>query len=365
MTSKIIDPWGSVLVEDYARLIKDFGLETFSDKLELFPKPNRLMKRGAVFAGRDLKRIAEAIKKKEDYYVLSGIVPSAERIHFGTKMVIEDIRYFQEHGGEAFVLVADLEAMAARGISIEEGRKRALDFYIPAYIALGLDPKKTTFYFQSENKEVLHLAYEFAKKITANEFEAIYGSNDPGKMFSALTQVGDILYPQLKKRRPGIIPVGIDQDPHLRLTRDIVARTKSKYDFVPPSSIYNKYTPALNGKLKMSKSEPESCIELPEDVKSVCKKIKNAVTGGRDTLEEHRKLGAVIEKDMVFELLKQHLIEDDGELQKIHDDYKSGKMLSGELKIIACEKMTKFLEDFSTKLENARKHVDELKFVEF
>jgi tryptophanyl-tRNA synthetase len=363
MTGKIIDPWGSVLVEDYARLIKDFGLESFD--FSLFPNPNRLMRRGVVFAGRDIRRIADAIKKKEDYYVLSGIVPSAEKIHLGTKMVIEDIRYFQEHGGEAYVLVADLEAMAARGVTLEEAKKRAMEFYIPAYIALGLDPKKTTFYFQSENKEVMHLAYEFAKKITANEFEAIYGSNDPGKMFSALTQVGDILYPQLKKRRPGVIPVGIDQDPHIRLTRDIVARMKSKYDFVPPSSIYNKYTPALNGKLKMSKSEPESCIELPEDAKSVCKKIKNAVTGGRDTIEEHRKLGAVIEKDMVFELLKQHLVDDDNELQKIHDEYKAGKMLSGELKLIACEKMVKFLEDFTAKLEKARQKMGDLNFISF
>ncbi len=355
--TKIIDPWGSVLVEDYAKLIKDFGLEQFSQYLELFPNPNGLMRRGAVFAGVDVKRIADAIRKKEDYYVLSGIMPSAEKIHLGTKMVIEDIRYFQDHGAETYVLVADLEAAAARGVTLEEGKKRALEFYIPAYIALGLDP--------SENKEVMHLAYEFAKKITANEFEAIYGSNDPGKMFSALTQVGDILYPQLKKRRPGVIPVGIDQSPHIRLTRDIVARTKTKYGFVPPSSIYNKYTPALNGKLKMSKSEPESCIELPEDAKSVCKKIKNAVTGGRDTLEEHRRLGAIIEKDMVFELLKQHLIDDDRELQKIHDNYKSGKMTSGELKQIACDKMTKFLEDFSAKLEKARQNIDKLKFVSF
>ncbi len=361
--AKTIDPWGSVLVEDYARLIKDFGLETFLDGL--FPEPNRLMRRGVVFAGRDVRRIADAIKKKEDYYVLSGIMPSAEKIHLGTKMVIEDIRYFQEHGADAYVVVADLEAVAARGVTLEEAKRRALDFYIPAYVALGLDPKKTTFYFQSENKDVVHLAYEFAKRITANEFEAVYGSNDPGKMFSALTQVGDILYPQLKKRRPGVIPVGIDQDPHIRLTRDIVARTKTKHDFVPPSSIYNKYTPSLSGKLKMSKSEPESCIELPEDPKSVCRKIKNAVTGGRDTLEEHRRLGAVIEKDMVFELLKQHLIEDDAELKKIHDDYKSGKMTSGELKQLACEKMTKFLDDFSTKLEKARKGVNDLKFVHF
>src|SRR3989344_2914834 len=362
MKQKIIDPWGSELLEDYGKIVKDFGLDIFDVKLSL--EPNRLMRRGVVFAGRDLKIISDAIKNKKKYYVLSGIMPSNEKIHFGTKMVVENIRYFQEHGAETYILVADLEAASTRGVTLEEARKRALDFHIPAYIALGLDPKKTTFYFQSENREVMNYAYEFAKKITLNEFEAIYGSADPGKIMAAMTQVADILYPQFKERKPGIIPVGIDQDPHIRLTRDIVRRFKEKKFFLP-SSIYHKYTPSLDGSMKMSKSKPESCIELPEDIKSVKRKIKNALSGGRDTLEEHRRLGASVEKDMAFELLKQHLVEDDWELDRIYHEYKSGKMTSGELKEIACSKMEEFMEDFVKGLENAKKHLSSLNFVKF
>lgn len=359
---KIIDPWGSGLVEDYEKIIKDFGLEVFD--LNLFPNPNRLMRRGVVFAGRDLKIISKCIKEKKRFYVLSGIMPSYEKIHFGNKMVVENIRYFQEQGADSYVLVADLEAAATRGVSLEEAQKRALDFHIPAYIALGLDIKKTNFYFQSENKEVMNYAYEFAKKITLNEFKAIYGSAEPGKIMSAVVQVADILFPQFEERMPGIIPVGVDQDPHIRLTRDVVSRIKEKR-FFPPSGLYHKYTLSLDGSLKMSKSKPASCIELPEDIKQVCKKIKNAKTGGRDTLEEHRRLGAKIEEDMVFELLKQHLVEDDKELNKIYEAYKSGKMTSGEIKEIACEKMTRFMNDFVKKTEKAKKQIDKLKFIKF
>ena len=359
---KIIDPWGSELLEDYEKIVKDFGLEIFN--ADLFPKPNRIMRRGVVFAGRDLNIISKCIKEKKRFYVLSGIMPSNERIHFGTKMVVENIRYFQEQGAESYVLVADLEAAAARGVSLKEAQKRALDFHIPAYVALGLDIKKTNFYFQSENKEVMNQAYEFAKKITLNEFKAIYGSADPGKIMSAVVQVADILFPQFKERMPGIIPVGIDQDPHIRLTRDIVNRMKKKGFFLP-SGLYHKYTPSLDGNIKMSKSKPESCIELPEDLKAVCKKIKKAKTGGRDTLEEHRKYGAKIEEDMVFELLKQHIVEDDKELNKIYEEYASGKMTSGEIKEIACEKMTEFMNDFVKKTEKARKRIDKLKFIRF
>ncbi|MBI2659089.1 tryptophan--tRNA ligase [Candidatus Woesearchaeota archaeon] len=362
MKHKIIDPWGSGLLEDYEKIIKDFGLEIFHSGI--FPNPNRIMRRNVVFAGRDLKIISDAINQRKKYYVLSGIMPSNEKIHFGTKMVVENIKYFQEHGAHSYILVADLEAASTRGVTLEEARKRALDFHIPAYVALGLDPRKTIFYFQSENREVMNYAYEFAKKITLNEFEAIYGSADPGKIMAAMTQVADILYPQFKERMPGIIPVGVDQDPHIRLTRDVVRRFKERKFFLP-SGLYHKYTPSLDGDIKMSKSKPESCIELPEDIKSVKRKIKNALSGGRDTLDEHRKLGARIEKDMVFELMKQHLVEDDKELDSIYHEYKSGRMTSGELKEIACSKMEEFMGNLVKGIEHARKNIDRLNFVKF
>jgi tryptophanyl-tRNA synthetase len=363
MTNKIIDPYGSELVEDYEKIVKDFGLEQFD--VGLFPNPNRIMRRGVVFAGRDLQIISKAIKEKKKFYVLSGLMPSGEKIHFGNKMVVENIRYFQEQGAEAFILVADLESAAARGVSLEEAKKRALEFHIPAFVALGLDPKKTTFYFQSENKDVVHMAYEFAQRITENEFKAVYGNNNPGRVMSAVTQVADILYPQLKEPMPGIIPVGVDQDPHIRLTRDIVRRVKSKYKFFLPSGFYHKYTPSLDGELKMSKSKPESCIELPEDLKQVSKKIMRAKTGGRDTIEEQKEKGGEPEKCMVFELYKQHLIEDDKELQKVYEDCKAGKLTCGECKKNCCGLMTKFMSDFNKKRENVKKNIDKLKFIEF
>ena len=359
----IIDPWGSVLVEDYEKIVKDFGLEVFD--ISMFPSPNRLMRRGAIFAGRELNAIAKAIKDKKRFYVLTGIMPSGEKIHFGNKMVVEMVKYFQDQGADTFLLVADLEAAATRGVSLEEAQKRALNFHIPAYIALGMDPEKTVFYFQSQNMDVVHLAYEFAKKITLSEFKAVYGDADPSRIMSALTQSGDILFPQLDERMPGIIPVGVDQDPHIRLTRDIARRTKQKYKFFLPADIINKYTPSLDGALKMSKSRPMGNIDLPEDIKSVRKKVMGALTGGRDTVEEQKKKGGQPEKCMIFELYKQHLIDDDKQLQKIYDDCKAGKLLCGEDKKNCCAMIEKFMKDFEAKIVKARKQVGKLKFIKF
>lgn len=361
--AKIIDPWGSELVEDYEKIVKDFGLEAFDDGI--FPNPNKAMRRGVVFSGRDLGMISKAIKNKKRFYVLSGIMPSGEKIHFGNKIVVENIRYFQEQGGYAYILIADLESACTRGVSLEEAQRRALNFHIPAYIALGLDPKKTTFYFQSENKDVIHLAYEFAKKITLNEFKAVYGNADPSRIMAAMTQVGDILYPQLKERMPGIIPVGVDQDPHIRLTRDVARRTKEKYNFFLPAGLYHKYTPSLDGGLKMSKSKPESCIELPESMEKVRKKIMGAKTGGRDTVEEQREKGGNPDKCMIFELYKQHLIEDDEELQKIFEECKSGRLICGEDKKHCCKLMEEFMNNFKDGVEKAKKHITKLNFIKF
>lgn len=357
----IIDPWGSALVEDYEKIIKDFGLEVFNPSM--FPDPNKIMRRNVVFAGRDLKRIADCVKKKKKFYALSGIMPSNDKIHLGNKMVVENLKYFQEHGAKTYILVADLEAATTRDISLEEAQERAMNFHIPAYIALGLNPKKTIFYFQSENRKVMNLGYEFAKKVTLNEFKGIYGQAEPSRIMAAVLQAGDVLFPQLEEKIPGIIPVGIDQDPHIRLARDIVARTRSRYDFIPISSIYHKYTPSLDGGLKMSKSKPSGCIVLPEDIKSASKKIKSAKTGGRETVEKQKELGGMPEDCMVFELYKQHLVNDDDELQNIFNKCKKGKLTCGEDKKHCIEHFKMFMETFYSNLERARKMVDKLKFI--
>lgn len=359
----LIDPWGKELVEDYERLIKEFGMEHFDNNE--FPEPNLQMRRGINFGGQDLAQIALAIKQKKPYYCLTGIMPSSEKIHLGTETVVQNVKYFQDHGAKTFLLVADLEAQATRGVSLEEGKKRALEFHIPAYVALGLDPKKTIFYLQSENKKVSNLAAVCAQKVTENEFRAIYGSVHPAKVMSAFIQAGDILWPQLGEEIPGIIPVGIDQAPHIRMTRDVARRLKGEYKFFLPSALYHKYTSALDGSFKMSKNSSLGKIEFPEEgMKALEKKIMNAVTGGRATAEEQRKKGGRPEKCAVFGYCKNHFIKDDKTLNKMSEECVSGKNLCGE-----CKKKygalyaIKFFEDFNKKFEEAKKNIGKINFL--
>ena len=362
-----IDPWGKELIEDYTRLIKEFGMKEFD--ANLFPNPNLQMRRGINFGGQDLEQIATAIENKKPFYVLSGIMPSSEKIHLGTETVIQNIKYFQEHGAKTYVLIADVESQATRGISIEEGKRRALEFHIPTYLALGMDIDKTNFYLQSENKKVSNLAVICSQKVTENEFRAIYGSVHPSKVMSAFTQMGDILYPQLEEKMPGVIPVGIDQAPHIRMVRDVARRLKAEHGFFLPSALYNKYTSALDGSFKMSKSgEDNAKIEIPEkDFKLLEKKINKTLTGGRVTKEEQKAKGGEINKCVVYEYCKNHFIKDDKKLKEMFEECIGGKNLCGECKAkYGVPYAIKFYEDFNTNFLKAKKNIanGKIKFVE-
>jgi tryptophanyl-tRNA synthetase len=146
-------------------------------------------------------------------------------------MVIDQVRWFQEQGADITVTVADLEALATRGTSLSRGRKTAIDEYVHNYAALGLDPETTNIYFQSSRPEVQRLAFTLGRRTNLSEFEAIYGFSGETNLAhvqAPLVQAGDIIHPQLDEfggLRPIVVPVGIDQDPHLRLTRGIAQKT--------------------------------------------------------------------------------------------------------------------------------------------
>ncbi len=223
-----IDPWSSEQSTDYARIIDQFGLSNVDS--DILPKPGMLHRRGVVFAHRDLDVIIDRIHRSASFGVLTGLMPSG-KMHLGHSMVIEQVRWFQEHGADVTVAVADLEALATRGTSLSLGRETAIREYVHNYAALGLDPEKTNVYFQSSRPVVQRLAFTLGKRTNLSEFESIYGFHGETSLShlqAPMVQVGDIVHPQLDEfggLRPIVVPVGIDQDPHLRLTRDITQKT--------------------------------------------------------------------------------------------------------------------------------------------
>ncbi len=223
----VLDPWGSSTVADYRKLFEQFGIESFDDVLSEVPNPHYLMRRGVIFGHRDYSPVAEAMRNDDPFASLSGFMPTGDP-HIGHKMVFDEIIWHQEQGGDAYALIADLEAHAARELSWSEIDEHARS-YVLSLLALGFDPEDGELYRQSDNRELQDLAFELGAETNFSELQAIYdfdGETDVSHMQSVVTQMADILYPQLDEPKPTVIPVGPDQDPHMRLARDLAARMR-------------------------------------------------------------------------------------------------------------------------------------------
>jgi tryptophanyl-tRNA synthetase len=357
-----IDPWSGEEVKDYGRLMRDFGIQPMEPLLKKIPNPLPMMRRGIVFGHRDLDVILDAAKKKKPWAMMTGLMPTG-RFHIGHMLLAQQIIYYQDLGAKIFLCVADIEAHNVRGASLEELRKNAIKEYLLNYIALGLKPGNLDFYFQSGRTASYYtLAATISRKTTYNEMKDIYGDISPGKTMAALIQVADILHPQLEEfggPKPVLVPIGADQDPHIRLTRDLASRMGG---FVLPSATFHKFIPGLKGG-KMSSSDPYSYVALTDTPEQAKKKIfKYAFSGGANNVAEHRKKGGNTDVDVSYQYLRFLFEPDDKKLARIKEEYESGRMLTGELKTILVEKLQKFLARHARKREKAKNMVS--KFID-
>ncbi|MFA5613150.1 MAG: tryptophan--tRNA ligase [Methanoculleus sp.] len=414
-----VNPWSNNQTVDLDRLFAGFGIEPIGEVTERLPEVPPFMRRGVVVGHRDYGIIADAIRDRTPFHVLTGFMPSGLP-HLGHLMVMKEVVWHVQQGGNGYVAIADREAHAVRGISWEKCREFGRE-YLKALYALGFCG---TTYYQSKNETLKDLAFEASTKVNFSELSAIYGFGPEttlGHAISVATQVGDILYPQLDAGpAPTVVPVGLDQDPHIRLTRDVAhklrmftvedrgdhisVRSKNApadaleavhrafagskkyaghvdirdqsysrvddavrdieiacggFGFYLPSSTYHIFMPGLQGG-KMSSSIPESLFGFYETEKSVRKKVMAALTGGRMTLEEQKRLGGEPDRCSIYLLNLFHMLEDDAELAELRRRCESGDMTCGQCKKETHERVQVFLTDLRDKMDAVEHLVDEV-----
>ena len=343
-----LDPWGASYIKDYSKLFDLFGIEPLDkSKFNVF-ETNRYIRRNIDFGHRDLDRILRAVKNNEPYAVMSGIKPTGP-FHLGSKMTADEIVYFQRLSPEAraFYGIADVEAYCDNGLSFAESSKIAVN-NLADILALGLDPDRAYVYKQSEAIHVMNMSFIFSKDVTYNMMKAIYGAKPFGLYISALIQAGDILLPQRKEfggPKPVLVPVGADQDPHLRLARDLAKKHNSDFKFIMPSAIYHKLIRSLSGEYKMSKRDPMSLITLDDDLAVAKKKVMSCLTGGKESTELQRRLGGEPEKCVNYELCMIHFAENDELVKRIHQECISGQRICGDCKKETSELVVGFLKE--------------------
>jgi tryptophanyl-tRNA synthetase len=365
MTKGKITPWEVEGKIDYEKIVKEFGLKEIDDELlekmkSFTGELHVLLRRKYFFAHRDLDIVLEEAKNG-GFFLYTGRGPSGP-MHIGHLIPFLFTKWLQDKFKvNAYIELTDDEKFLEpkRKLNLEDTRKWAYENILDI-IAVGFDENRTFIFQDTEYiRNVYPLAIKIAKKINFSTVRAVFG-------FTNETNIGLIFFPSLEivptffEEKICLIPAAVDQDPFWRLQRDVAESLGKR----KAAQIHSKFLPPLTGiEGKMSASKPETSIYLTDDEKTVREKIyKHAFSGGQPTIELHRKLGGNPDIDVSFQWLKTLFEEDDNKLKKIEEDYRSGKLLTGELKEILIEKLVKFLQEHQRRREEAKEKVKDFKY---
>jgi tryptophanyl-tRNA synthetase len=342
---------------DNEKLIKEFGAKPI-ENLSSSSKPDfYTFDTGVLVSHRDFDKFFSALKKGEKCAILSGVNASGS-LHLGHKAVFDTNLFFQKkYNLPIFIPISDDESYVTGKVKDQEEALKNAKQLAKELIAYGFDPKKTYFIIDQIYTDIYNLAIKLSRKITLSEIKATYGyknEDNPGMYFYPAIQAAHILFPQEKfKIKNVLVPIGPDEDAHIRIARDMASR----FGYNKPAILHSKFLPGIDGK-KMSKSK-NNAIFLNDSEKAIKKKIAQSFSGGQKGLEEHRKKGGNPDIDVSFIYLKNLFLSQE-KSKKIYQDYKSGKLLTSELKKIFLSEVTKFVKKFQSNLKKvSQKQIDE------
>ncbi len=355
-----VTPWEVSGEVDYDKLIKEFGTSRIDSKLmgkmekACGGEPHPMLRRDFFFSHRDLHLALDDHEKGGGFFLYTGRKPS-KGMHIGHLVPMIMTKWLQERfKTNLYIEITDDEGFLHKKERTWKGVQEAAHDNILDIIAVGFDPERTFIFKDSEYvRNVYPLLMRTARKITGSTVKAVFGFTDS-------TNIGIQMYPAYQaiptffEKRRCLIPCAIDQDPYWRIQRDIA----EGLGFHKTAAIHSRFIPPLQGVSgKMSSSAgAETCILLTDDEKTVKKKInKYAFSGGQATVEEHRKLGGNPDIDVPFQWLRILFEPDDRKLRQIEDDYRSGKMLTGEMKQLLIEKVNAFLKEHEQERKRAEK----------
>ncbi|KAH7869621.1 uncharacterized protein C8R40DRAFT_1130111 [Lentinula edodes] len=367
---QVVTPWdvqGSVSNDgkqqaiDYEKLIVQFGTRRIDESLlQRFEKltgrkPHVLLRRGMFFSHREFDKILDRYEQGKPFFLYTGRGPSSDSMHLGHMIPFVFTKWLQDVFDVPLViqLTDDEKFLFKHELKVEQtkafGRMNARDI-----IAVGVNPDKTFIF--SDYDYVSGPFYEnvskISRQITYSQAKATFGFNDSdniGKIHFASIQAAPSFsnsFPQIFGSVSNItclIPCAIDQDPYFRLTRDVAQKLK----YPKPALIHSKFFPALQGpQTKMSASDPNSSIYMTDKPAQIKNKInKHGFSGGQETEEEHRRLGGDTEVDVAYQYLT-FFLEDDEELANLGEEYRAGRLLTGQLKAKCIQLLQQFVSDF-------------------
>lgn len=369
---QVVTPWevggavvdGKELEIDYDKLVQQFGTKAInSDTLARFKavtgvEPHPFLKRSVFFSERDLTRILDLYEHGEPFFLYTGRGPLSDSMHLGHMIPFIFTKWLQDVFDVPLVveLTDDEKFLFKPKLTISDVKKFAKD-NCKDIIAVGFNPENTFIFSDLEymGGALYENVVRISRQITTSTAKAVFGFQDLdciGKIHFASIQIATAFpssFPDvlgLPEKTPCLIPCAIDQDPYFRVCRDVADKLK----FSKPALIHAKFFPALQGATtKMSASDATTTIFMGDTPKQIQKKInKYAFSGGRTSVEEHRRLGGNPDVDVAYQYLS-FFSDDDEKLATLAENYRKGELLSGEMKKECIDVLQEFVSAYQAR----------------
>lgn len=362
--SSIITPWNVKFEngqDNLDKLINEFGVEPITNELlEKFTRitgmePHPWIKRGIFFAHRQLNEILNDHEQGKKIFLYTGRGPSSESLHIGHMPSFMFTKWLQDvFNAIVIIQIADDEKVYFKNEPFDKiynyGFENAKDI-----IACGFNREKTFIFSNRDYSRTIPyqtIVCELMRHIHLNKIQAVFGIPDNAPIGQVMWPVYQIAASFSQSFEPilGKDPIkclicyGIDQDVYNRIGRDVA----TSINHPKPCSIIMKFLPSLEGTSKMNSTNqngPITTIFMNSDKNDVYNKIKKyAFSGGKETLKEHREKGANLDIDIPYQYLRFFEF-DEQKLEFIANEYKSGKMLTSEIKKIVSDKIIELIEN--------------------
>lgn len=272
--------------------------------------------------------------------LLTGDRPTG-KLHIGHYIGSLKNRVKLQNSGkyDPYIMIADTQALTDNARNPEKIRNSLIQVALD-YLAVGLDPNKSTIYVQSQIPALFELTAYYMDLVTVARLERnpTVKTEIKQKDFKDSIPVGFLNYPvsqaaDITAFKATIIPVGDDQEPMLEQTREIVRTFNRVYNtdilvepkgYFPPKG--QGRLPGLDGNAKMSKSLGNA-IYLADDAKTVQKKVMSMYT---DPNHIHVEDPGKVEGNTVFTYLDVFAPDKD-KVAELKEEYQKGGL--GDVKI--------------------------------
>lgn len=228
------------------------------------------------------------------------------------------------------------------------------------YLAAGLDPAKCLLEVQSRVPEHMELAYYLSTIYPVSRLEDLPTYKDKKAQYPKYVNIGLLYYPVLMAAdillyKGELVPVGIDQEPHIEVAREIARKFNSMFGEAFPEpqrfKTSGEYVPSLTGVGKMSKSVEGSYISLDDDFEMIRKRLAKTPT------DSGLLGGPIPQEGGVANLFVLAYLFGGKELHhKYVEDYKSKKIRYSDMKYEIAEAIYKELKPLQ---ERRQKYEDE------